>query len=269
MEFRFADGETGPVDIARGDVYATIAEARRALRFLNERAHIEVHLTALGFGAGPVMSTNPLRFGEPNVASGLLGTSGMKGATRTKLLEMSGVILSNISVLMVVLRTLRGLGDYPRKLIGTYVVLELSNLYSCLKKLAKQEEGYRGEFEALQKALEALENDLGNRCLFRKKGPLRGLAEVRDKLVAHKDAGPSLSQKSELWKRICRKNIESYVGTFLEHLRRASRLFPIEARMYWMRRDQRMPPHALEIVMPPDNDYVRFEDDDGAVPESE
>jgi len=167
-----------------------------------------------------VFTGNPLRAGEPNVAFAAQTNAWGGAENAQKLLLLAGAIWDDIRNLMAMLELLAYSGDYSKKLIGKYVVVELQSLFACLRKLQKHDPNYQPLFQKLSQEIEGLK-ELGFRT-------------IRDKIAAHRDSDLDIEQMVALWRRLTRYNVNKFLDIFGAHLSDLHQLYPDEIRSYFV-----------------------------------
>jgi hypothetical protein len=179
---------------------------------------------------GVIISGNPLRAGEPNIAFNAQSNAWGKQDSPQKVLQRLGAIFEDIHHLEALLSLIPHGSEYAKRLISKYVILELHAAVEVLRRLATLDHEYKQhDYPQLVSALEQLDA----RYKFR---------IVRDKLSAHRDGDLDVLKVTDLWARITRRAVWSYFDAFEKHLRLLAARYRMEVALYFNVRGKRMAP---------------------------
>jgi hypothetical protein len=179
-----------------------------------------VYPATLRAPAAVVMSSNPLRAGEPCVAYSAQSNVWGTNSNPQKLLQIAGSVWEDIKVLFGTLYLLGFAGDYAKKLLGKYIIVEMRSLFDVLSELRKVDKTYEALFIDLQRQLSVLDKEFG-------------YATLRNKVGAHRDSDLDALMTVEFWRRITRYNLSRHLDVFQEHLRKLGSVYEDEVRLYF------------------------------------
>lgn len=214
-----------------GNVHPTLAAAEKRLlacRLVGPRADLlkavrgnrTFYPSVLLPPRATIASGNPLRAGEPFVVFAAQSNTWGTDANAQKLLMNAGAIWDDLRTLLGILDLLAFAGDYPKKLAGKYLVLELQSFYVCLQKLAKIDASYRPDFDLLT-------NDIRTNLAHLE------LRTIRDKIAAHRDADLNITELVTHWRRLTRYNVHRALDVFVRHIEALRARYPEEVRSYF------------------------------------
>ena len=167
-----------------------------------------------------LVSSNPLRAGEPMICFGAQTNTWGEADNPQKVLQVAGAIWEDIEVLKAVLYVLGQANNYTKKIIGKYIVIELNSLYSCLSRLAELDDRYKSSFDDLQSKILRLEKKYNFRA-------------IRNQIAAHRDPNVDIMTATNFWKNITRFTINRYIEAFCLHLTTVFQLYPFESKSYF------------------------------------
>ena len=178
------------------------------------------------------LTGNPLRFGERNMAFGAQTNTWLAQQNAQKIVQMVGVVLTNIEMLFDIVDMLAMLNDYAKKLLGKQILVEFNSLYGLLagtrdaKGLKDFNPAYRdAEFRSLKAATAVLAKK-------------HGFFEVRHKLAAHMDSSLDMLDYTEKWSKLSRAALGECWNEFSKHVNAVMpKYYPMETKMYLRTRD--------------------------------
>jgi hypothetical protein len=116
------------------DAYVPLAKLAHAnqIKYVSDRIKGDAELLPqpLAINREVVLSGNPLRLGEPNVACGASANVWGQPDNPQKMLQLAGAVWEDIGILSGVLTLLAFGNSYGKKLISKYMIVELTSLYS-------------------------------------------------------------------------------------------------------------------------------------------
>lgn len=170
------------------------------------------------------MSGNPLRAGERMILFSAQSNAWGAKDNEQKVLQLAGAIWEDIEMLRGILFVLGYANDYAKKLVGKYIIIELSSLYRCLKRLSELDASYKnGLFATLTDEIKKLESEYQFKA-------------IRDKIAAHRDTNIDLVCSVGFWRKITRHSIVKHIDAFSYHLGELRTVYPFEVASYFVAR---------------------------------
>lgn len=170
------------------------------------------------------MSGNPLRAGERMILFSAQSNAWGAQDNEQKVLQLAGAIWEDIEMLKGMLFVLGYANDYAKKLVGKYIIIELSSLYRCLKRLSELDSSYKtGLFATLTDEIKELETKYQFKA-------------IRDKIAAHRDTNIDLVRSVGFWRNITRHSIVKHIDVFSHHLGALRSVYPFEITSYFVAR---------------------------------
>ncbi|WP_437768997.1 hypothetical protein WME77_19160 [Sorangium sp. So ce764] len=195
--------------------------------------------------ADTVVSSNPLRAGEPKVVFSAPSNAWGEERNPQKIIQIVGSIWEDVRHLFAILSVLAHASDYAKKLIGKYVVVEARNMLDCLKQLREVDQRYDAPFAALQASLTKID----------KRFPWE---TIRNKVGAHRDIRIDVVDATGFWRHITRFKIRQVLTLFQRHFEtELYRLYPREVRASFA-----LPcpvPHLVSSSATSEDDYESFD----------
>ncbi|GMA64213.1 hypothetical protein NZD89_02510 [Alicyclobacillus fastidiosus] len=160
----------------------------------------------------PFITTNPLRVLERNTAVMIQTNTVTSTANVQKVIQIMAMTVEDINMMMMLCNLMTFVNDYAKKLLGKYIIVELSSLFilfnggSDVKGLKDFNTDYANqEYRQLLSTIRNLEKT----CSFRL---------IRDKVAAHKDSNLDMQGYISIWNRITYKSIDAYKRALYDHL---------------------------------------------------
>lgn len=192
------------------------------------------------------MSGNPLRAGERMILFSAQSNAWGAQDNEQKVLQLAGAIWEDIEMLKGILFVLGYANDYAKKLVGKYIIIELSSLYRCLRRLSELDASYKnGLFTTLTDEIKELEIEYQFKA-------------IRDKIAAHRDTNIDLVRSVGFWKNITRHSIIKHIDVFSYHLAELKNSYPFEITSYFMARHH--PIHGALGATENSDEYRSFDD---------
>jgi hypothetical protein len=195
----------------------------------------------------PRFTGNPLRFAERNIGFGAQTNVWGSEVNEQKIIQVIAMTFEDIEMLIKILDLLGFMNDYAKKLLGKYLIIELSSLFSLLSKLKDFNQDYKqNEYKKLLKSIIEIEKKYKFKF-------------IRDKVAAHKDSDIDIRNYIEIWNAINHASLNEYWLMMANHIDKVlMKYYQEEKRLYFLIRQQ------------PVNGFIAFEDKgDGYIPFSE
>lgn len=169
-----------------------------------------------------VVSSNPLRFGEPGVSFGAQTNTWGQNSSPQKQLILSAVCVDDIEHIIAIMDSIGEVTEYTKKLLGRYIILEINSLYLCLQHLQDYDNQSMPKqlFDNFDQDVKDLEAKHGFRA-------------IRNKITAHKDPNLDVMKDIKFQKKITRKTINEYLKVFRKLIQDIAVYYPDEVRMYF------------------------------------
>jgi len=201
---------------------------------------------AIAPNSKPIISSNPLRFGERNVSYSAQSNTYGTEKNEQKILQLLAMTREDLHVIMNIISVVPFINDYSKKLLGKYAIVELNSLHKLLENLKSLNRKYADE------EFVKLQVDIGE---FERKYNFR---KIRDKIAAHKDSNLDLLAYGELWKNIRQEIILEYYNLFMSHLETIlNKYYPDEKVFYFTMSNMPLAGFSSERIA---NDYFPFHD---------
>ena len=177
----------------------------------------------------PRYTGNPLRFAERNIGFGAQTNVWGSEINEQKIIQIIAMTFEDIEMIMGILDVLGFMNDYAKKLLGKYLIIELSSLYNLLGKLKDLNKEYKiNEFNKLVNSIMELEKKYKFKF-------------IRDKIAAHKDCNIDIEKYTEIWNAINHDSLNEYWLMLVKHIDEIlMKYYQHEKTMYFLLRKQSM-----------------------------
>jgi hypothetical protein len=195
----------------------------------------------------PRFTGNPLRFAERNIT--FVAQSNVWGSevNEQKIIQVIAMTFEDIEMLIGILDVLGFMNDYAKKLLGKYIIIELSSLFNLLSKLKDLNVEYKqNEYKELLVDIQHLEEKYKFKF-------------IRDKVAAHKDSDINLKNYVEIWNAINQTSLKEYWSMFVNHIDKVlMKYYQEEKKIYFLIRQQ--PLNGILDIKDKGNEYIPFSD---------
>lgn len=176
----------------------------------------------------PRVTTNPLRMLERNAMGFIQPNTVNTEVSPQKVIQIMAGTVEDIKMIMAAMQFLTFTNDYVKKLLGKYLIIELTSLFLLFTGGHESQglkdfnnEYRRVEYPQLVQEIRNLEEKFS-------------LKLVRDKVAAHKDSNLDLLNYIDLWNRITYKAIDAYKSVLFSHIDAVlPKYFPHEYQHYF------------------------------------
>ena len=171
----------------------------------------------------PRYTGNPLRVAERNIGFGAQANVWGLEINEQKIIQIIAMTFEDIQMIIGMLDVLGFMNDYAKKLLGKYLIIELSSLYNLLGQLKDFNKEYGDkEYKELVNAIIKLEKKYEFKF-------------IRDKIAAHKDSNIDIAKYVDVWNAINQVSLNEYWILLVNHIDEIlMKYYQHEKRMYFL-----------------------------------